>query len=130
MYMKNWDKEYWNRLKQTSKFCEFMDIYKDHLKVVSIINDLRNKVPVDISIVKDIKIKYLNEFKIINDMKNIDDEINDVINDLIVLDNDLLYIVLYRLCDDEIKELLKSFINAEGNLKLDIFMELIYTISK
>lgn len=127
--MKNQDKEYWKRLKQTSKFCEFMDIYKDHLKLVSIINDLRNKVPVGISIAKDIKIKYLNELKIINDMKNINSEINDAINDLIVLDNDLLYIALYRLCDDEIKELLKSFINAEGNVKLDIFIELIHTIS-
>ena len=128
--MKNQDKEYWKRMKQTSKFCEFMDIYKDHLKVVSIINDLSNKVPVDISIVKDIKNKYLNELKKINDMKNINSKINDVINDLIVLDNDLLYITLYRLCDDEIKELLKSFINAEGNVKFDIFIELINTISK
>lgn len=128
--MNNYDKEYWDRLKQISDFYEYMDIYKDHLKVVSIVNNLKKKLPVDISKAKAIKIKYQKELKIINNMKNNKIEINNVIEDLIVLDNDLLYVALYKLCDNEGKEILKSLINAECNVNSDILIELIHDISK
>lgn len=128
--MNNYDKEYWDRLRKIPDFYEVMDLYKDHLTVVNILNNLLKKLPIDISKAKNIKIKYQKELKIINNMKNNKIEMYNIIDDLIVLDNDLFYVALYKLCGNELKELLKSLINAEGNVKNDIFMELIGTMLK
>lgn len=128
--MNNYDKEYWDRLRKIPDFYEVMDLYKDHLTVVNILNNLLKKLPIDISKAKNIKIKYQRELKIINNMKNNKIEMYNIIDDLIVLDNDLFYVALYKLCGNELKELLKSLINAEGNVKNDIFMELIGTMLK
>ena len=117
----------WETIKKYKHIYDILALFDEHLKLLSVINNLQKNYPADTSIVSNLQDKYRNELEIVKKMKKVkinDDDLN-YIDKLKRLDDDLSYVALNKLFQGKANDLLEKWINSNNDNRYDIFQEII-----